>query len=554
MLGAPVEDVMRWHQVFVDAGRRALTDLVPADGGNIDEPSSILATRRTASVVGISPVPCGTAEVVTEAVALARANDDATDAFDGVLAHTVGRFDQLLDSQNDLEGISLALLHGEPRVVIEKGLAELRVQLLADVSPEEKKQVSRTLTRSNKQLLKRVSRATKLSHPACKSYLSSNQDQSMKAAMGRASARVSHSNSILGAVIGVVSEEASVFRRRIEGEGVLEEVLESLRSEIHTGAVVIYEELAPIMGWPSKGEVEELYVTHEQALERASKAFDSGSFADAIKDGVTAVEARPREPWARLIVAHSLLSTGDLEAASKALESIDVREGAGDLQMYSCLGTAELALKRGDPRAALEELGRWERVGGTDSDPRLRDVRASALAALGELPKAVRELELLVIEDPSALERIVSSQNWSESLSAKEMADLKRASVERVDRILIGLSAKDGGQLFQEFKRWPRQKKSGALKSNVGLGKDEYAVIAHDSTVFGGAKEGVTFTNKAIYWKELLSSSGAFDYDAITQLSCDDGCLEVNGRIVIDGDEELADFVFEALAQVCGWS
>jgi len=84
-----------------------------------------------------------------------------------------------------------------------------------------------------------------------------------------------------------------------------------------------------------------------------------------------------------------------------------------------------------------------------------------------------------------------------------------------IETILVNhLKTDDSGYYF--YQDIPPKKKAAAKSSYVkNLDEDEKIICLHDSTVFGGAKEGICFTTKGMYWKELGEDGKFIGYSDI---------------------------------------
>jgi len=74
----------------------------------------------------------------------------------------------------------------------------------------------------------------------------------------------------------------------------------------------------------------------------------------------------------------------------------------------------------------------------------------------------------------------------------------------------------------------PSKKREGALQSYVSLKDDESIICLYDSTVFGGAKEGICLTNYGIYWKEIAEKGNSVIYSNIKDIQIKNKQLFVN--------------------------
>jgi len=94
----------------------------------------------------------------------------------------------------------------------------------------------------------------------------------------------------------------------------------------------------------------------------------------------------------------------------------------------------------------------------------------------------------------------------------------------------------DGTPVFCFGEEIPLDKKAGAKDSYVNLSENERIVCLYDSTVFGGAAEGICLTNKAIYWKELGEDGESVLYSDIASIKVkrSEGATElyINGKKV----------------------
>jgi hypothetical protein len=86
------------------------------------------------------------------------------------------------------------------------------------------------------------------------------------------------------------------------------------------------------------------------------------------------------------------------------------------------------------------------------------------------------------------------SENWAEKIAQENRSPIETIIVDNL---------RSDSSVFLFYDNIPEKKKAGAKSSYVFLDDDEEVVCLFDSTVFGGAKEGICLTTKAIYWKAL---------------------------------------------------
>jgi hypothetical protein len=84
-------------------------------------------------------------------------------------------------------------------------------------------------------------------------------------------------------------------------------------------------------------------------------------------------------------------------------------------------------------------------------------------------------------------------------------------------------------ELADFYSSIPGKKKAGAKQSYVSLKDDEKIICLRDSTVFGGAKEGICLTNHGIYWKSLGDERKFIRYSDIERIQMREGSLYING-------------------------
>lgn len=536
-VGVGPAEIVQWCDQFVAAGTRAIG---PQGVNSTRDAVSEAETALGRFTDGAGPLPAAT--------------EDRTAGYEEVLSILMGPLDGFMGPDCALEGAAQAILEGSVNTQLRGALHQLARACEARVDPDEANSLRRVLDRSGKQLLKRSSAATKKVRKACRNYLKVSKSQSMDSVLGRATEQLGRGQTLFGAVISIASQETGLLENRLNHEDALEGSLAHLRSEIAECAVELYEAISRIMDWVSSEEAQEHHVAHEEALEKAADAYDKERYSEAVNHALVAIRARPSESAARVIAGYALMSIDELVASKHLMSGIEPDQCSDDLRPLLLAGRAELELRSGEPQKALQLLAGHEAEFGVELIEKVRRVRASALLNLGERSSAIQELTEFVVETPDALDQILAEDEWERTLTEQEVASLRHLAKERVDRYLQKLCTEYGGGLFQEFARWPGRKKRSALHSYVGLTQDEHVIIAHDSTAFGGAKEGVVFTNKAIYWKELLSNPGCFTYEQISTVERHAGCLEVNGQEVIGDDDDLASFVYEALVGVCGLS
>jgi len=109
-----------------------------------------------------------------------------------------------------------------------------------------------------------------------------------------------------------------------------------------------------------------------------------------------------------------------------------------------------------------------------------------------------------------------------------------------IERILVNhLKTDDSNYYF--YQDIPPKKETAAKGSYVkNLDEDEKIICLHDSTVFGGAKKGLCFTTKGMYWKELGEDSGFLAYSDIKECTIENDEVSVNDMVVgyyVGGDK-----------------
>ena len=88
------------------------------------------------------------------------------------------------------------------------------------------------------------------------------------------------------------------------------------------------------------------------------------------------------------------------------------------------------------------------------------------------------------------------------------------------------LSFKDSDFYF--YDDIPQKKRAGALQSYVTLNDNEEIICLFDSTVFGGAKEGICLTNYGIYWKEIVEEKNSVLFSDIFSIEMKNKHLVIN--------------------------
>ena len=529
------EMIVEWHSKFMAAGRRAL-EIGRESRPQVVPPSvssSIVATR-------VTPLP-----------RVPSPEQDPTIHFEAIQAPIIATVDEFISGENDLVPIARAILAGEFLNQIKGALHVVGGELEQQLGPDSKKGLDKALAQGGKRLLKSTSAATKRMRGQCKRYLKSSESGATGAVVDRAVGRLSLGGGLLYAIADIANTESSVIEQGLQTEDSLEKAIECLRQELHASVGRLYVEVAGVFGWAPLVDVQQAYSDHEKAIGHAAESYDQGRPDEAITYSVEAIRARSADPYGWTIAGFAMMMKGDLEGAGRAFSLVAKPLRDDDLEPLLVAGRAELSLRNGDPRAALDLIEGQGAACGAEAMVEVQKVRASALLALGERESAIQALTDLVVEDGDALDQVLSEETIVADLSEEEVSALKLAAESRVAVYLRRRAADLGGTLFQDFTRWPTKKREAARASYVSTRKSESVIVAHDSTTFGGGKEGVAFTDKALYWKELLSSPGSIEYSLISSLAHDDDSLSVNGNQVFEGEHELIVFVFEALANIC---
>lgn len=68
--------------------------------------------------------------------------------------------------------------------------------------------------------------------------------------------------------------------------------------------------------------------------------------------------------------------------------------------------------------------------------------------------------------------------------------------------------------------------------------KEEEVLFIYDATLFGSAKDGMVFTNKRIYWREVLDSPQSLDYRALIESTANKE-LRAKAIFILDQEEEI---------------
>jgi hypothetical protein len=101
---------------------------------------------------------------------------------------------------------------------------------------------------------------------------------------------------------------------------------------------------------------------------------------------------------------------------------------------------------------------------------------------------------------------------------------------------------------FYFYSEIPAKKRAGAKDSYVNLDDDEKIICLNDTTVFGGAREGICFSSKGVYSKELGEEGVFINYSDIKKVTVREG-LFINGD-KIECDEESRKLVKKALEEI----
>jgi len=113
-------------------------------------------------------------------------------------------------------------------------------------------------------------------------------------------------------------------------------------------------------------------------------------------------------------------------------------------------------------------------------------------------------------------------KNKKESVFSQNIKDK-----EKIEHIIKNnLSFKDSDFYF--YDDIPQKKRSGAQQSYVTLKDNETIICLFDSTVFGGAKEGICLTNYGIYWKEIVEEGNSVLYSEIYTIEIKNKNLFIN--------------------------
>ena len=99
-----------------------------------------------------------------------------------------------------------------------------------------------------------------------------------------------------------------------------------------------------------------------------------------------------------------------------------------------------------------------------------------------------------------------------------------------IETIIISNLSQDGS-CFLFYDGIPAKKKVGAKSSYLNLDEGEELICLYDSTVFGGAKEGICLSTGAIYWKSISDDEGScIGYRGLEKTKINkDGDLLING-------------------------
>jgi tetratricopeptide (TPR) repeat protein len=114
----------------------------------------------------------------------------------------------------------------------------------------------------------------------------------------------------------------------------------------------------------------------------------------------------------------------------------------------------------------------------------------------------------------------------------KNLGDTKFDVEAIIDKVMDRLTLQFKVPGFYFSPNIPEKKKAGAMGSYVHLTGGEEILCLYDSTVFGGAKEGICLTNQAIYWKAIAEAGQSVRYEEIASVTVKGKNLYINDKQV----------------------
>ncbi|GHU78675.1 hypothetical protein FACS189462_3750 [Spirochaetia bacterium] len=110
---------------------------------------------------------------------------------------------------------------------------------------------------------------------------------------------------------------------------------------------------------------------------------------------------------------------------------------------------------------------------------------------------------------------------------SKNNRDISPESL-KIENIIKKELSEEGKSYF--YGNIPEKKEKNARNSYLKLRNGERLLWLHDSTLFGGSKEGISLSDRGIYWKSLDDDNGTFiEYNKIETIEIKEEQLFING-------------------------
>ncbi|HSF30838.1 MAG TPA: zinc ribbon domain-containing protein [Candidatus Tectomicrobia bacterium] len=305
---------------------------------------------------------------------------------------------------------------------------------------------------------------------------------------------------------------------------------------------------------PALVAIQQLYEGYTEQLQEAEKHIGSEEFEEALKCIEQAIGFCPREPEPYVLKGQALCNLerwDDLLHAMDQLRALD--SAAKDHLLPSYFYTAVAYCEKDDTKPAIDWLRKLVK-------PEHEELPYYAFACYllsicyakgGDRANCLRYLQQAVDAGYTDAEEIRKEPVFSLVRSEPGFESIPADIKTRTPRLITKFLLEDGSGVFCKPNDFGQDKLAIAKSSYVNLSKGEKIICIYDSTVFGGAKEGVCFTDRGVYWKDLWQDPHSFTYDEISSIEVSDDGVALNG-VDFSSDVSLdRDNIVALLKRIC---
>lgn len=326
---------------------------------------------------------------------------------------------------------------------------------------------------------------------------------------------------------------------------------ETLYEHIHT----LLKELHGVKTL-SHTQIVDLYEKYDEHFQKAVEHKDAGQFKDALLSINKAISLCPGETYPYVIKGMALRSFKrwkDLLSTMKTLRGLGSVPQDEETLSYFYSGYAHAEME--EAKKAITDLRKVVKRENENLSyyPEALFILACCYAETGDQKKALSHLEKAVYAGYDDLAELKKDKRLENLTNTKEFETIVDALKNRVERIVKKylLSGDQESRVFRSLSEFPIEKLLKAKEYCVKLKRGEKILAIHDTTVFGGAKEGICFTNKAVYGKALFAEPIEFRYADITSIEDSEDSFKINGVPFCCDAKEWHELIAQMLRKIC---